>query len=85
MDLGLKGKRAIICASSKGLGRACALALAEAGCAIVERLASAEQLAQGRRELAPYLDATPLGGDEFGEQCVESGLHARTVRRRPPV
>lgn len=35
MDLGLKGRKAIICASSKGLGRACALALAEAGCDIV--------------------------------------------------
>ncbi len=35
MDLGLKGKRAIICASSKGLGRACAMALAEAGCEVV--------------------------------------------------
>ena len=35
MDLGLKGKRAIICASSKGLGRACATALAEAGCEVV--------------------------------------------------
>ena len=35
MDLGLKGKRAIICASSKGLGRACAMALAAAGCEVV--------------------------------------------------
>jgi len=35
MDLGLKGKKAIICASSRGLGRGCAEALAEAGCAIV--------------------------------------------------
>ncbi len=35
MDLGLKGRRAIICASSKGLGRACATALAEAGCEVV--------------------------------------------------
>jgi 3-oxoacyl-[acyl-carrier protein] reductase len=31
MDLGIKGRNAIICASSKGLGRACAMALAEAG------------------------------------------------------
>ena len=35
MDLGLKGKRAIICASSRGLGRGCAMALAEAGCDLV--------------------------------------------------
>ena len=35
MDLGIAGRKAIVCASSKGLGRACARALAEAGCAIV--------------------------------------------------
>lgn len=35
MDLGLEGRKAIVCASSKGLGRACAEALAEAGCDIV--------------------------------------------------
>src|SRR6185436_11978966 len=35
MDLGIKGKQAIVCASSRGLGRGCALALAEAGCDIV--------------------------------------------------
>lgn len=31
MDFGLAGKRALVCAASKGLGRACALALAEEG------------------------------------------------------
>lgn len=31
MDLGIKGKRALVCAGSKGLGRGCAVALAEAG------------------------------------------------------
>jgi 3-oxoacyl-[acyl-carrier protein] reductase len=35
MDLGIKGKRAIVCAASRGLGRACALALAEAGVSVV--------------------------------------------------
>jgi len=35
VDLGLNGKVAIVCASSHGLGRGCALALAEAGCALV--------------------------------------------------
>jgi 3-oxoacyl-[acyl-carrier protein] reductase len=35
MDLGISGRTAIICASSKGLGRGCAQALAEAGCTIV--------------------------------------------------
>lgn len=35
MDLGLRGKSAIVCASSRGLGRGCAEALAEAGCNLV--------------------------------------------------
>ncbi len=35
MDLGLKGKRALVTASSKGLGRGCAEALAEAGVDLV--------------------------------------------------
>ena len=35
MDLGLRGKRALVCASSKGLGRGCAEALAEAGVDLV--------------------------------------------------
>jgi 3-oxoacyl-[acyl-carrier protein] reductase len=35
MDLGLSGKKAIVCASSKGLGRACAEELVAAGCHVV--------------------------------------------------
>ena len=30
MDLGIKGRKAIVCASSRGLGKGCAMALAEA-------------------------------------------------------
>jgi 3-oxoacyl-[acyl-carrier protein] reductase len=35
MDLGIAGRKAIVCASSRGLGFACATALAEAGCEVV--------------------------------------------------
>ena len=35
MDLGLKGRKAIVCASSRGLGKGCAAALAEAGVSLV--------------------------------------------------
>ena len=34
MDLGIAGCKAIVCASSRGLGRACAFRLAEAGCEV---------------------------------------------------
>lgn len=32
MDLGIKGRTALVCASSRGLGKACAIALAREGC-----------------------------------------------------
>jgi len=35
MDLGIAGRKAIVCASSAGLGRACALELARAGVDVV--------------------------------------------------
>ena len=35
MDLNIRGRKAIVCASSQGLGKACALALAEAGVTVV--------------------------------------------------
>ncbi|MGR3272037.1 SDR family NAD(P)-dependent oxidoreductase [Thalassococcus profundi] len=44
MDLGIKGKRALVCASSKGLGRGCAEALAEAGVSLVLNARGAEAL-----------------------------------------
>jgi 3-oxoacyl-[acyl-carrier protein] reductase len=44
MDLGIKGKRALVCAASKGLGLACARALAEAGCDLVMNARGADAL-----------------------------------------
>ena len=44
MDLGLSGKTALVCASSRGLGRACARALALEGCHVVINGRSAETL-----------------------------------------
>ena len=44
MDLGIAGKKALVCASSKGLGRGCAEALAEAGVNLVMNARGAETL-----------------------------------------
>lgn len=44
MDLGIRGKTALVTASSKGLGRACAMALAEAGVHLVLNARGAEAL-----------------------------------------
>ena len=50
LDLGIKGKRAIVCASSKGLGLGCALSLAEAGVDLIINSRNAQNL-----ESAAYL------------------------------
>jgi 3-oxoacyl-[acyl-carrier protein] reductase len=44
MDLGIRAKRALVCASSKGLGRGCAEALAAAGVDLVMNAHGAEAL-----------------------------------------
>ena len=44
MDLGIRGRRALVCAASKGLGRGCAESLAEAGVDLVLNARGAEAL-----------------------------------------
>ncbi len=44
MDLGINGKRALVCASSKGLGLGCAEALAEAGVDLIMNARGADAL-----------------------------------------
>jgi len=51
MDLGLRGKRALVTAASKGLGRACALALAGEGAQMVICARGVEELKQTEAEI----------------------------------
>jgi 3-oxoacyl-[acyl-carrier protein] reductase len=51
MDLGIAGKRALVCAGSKGLGRGCALALAQAGVNIILNARGAAALEATAAEL----------------------------------
>ena len=51
MDLGIKGKRALVCASSKGRGGGCAEALAEAGVNLVMNARGAEALEAAAAEI----------------------------------
>jgi len=73
MDMGLKGRKAIICASSKGLGRGCAEALAAEGCEIVingrtkgtlEETANAIRVATGAKVTAIAADVSTREGQE---------------------
>lgn len=52
MDLGISGRTALVCASSRGLGRGCALALARAGARVVLNGRDGERLARTRDEIA---------------------------------
>ena len=51
MDLGIAGRTALVCASSRGLGKACARALAEAGCEVVINGRDAKQVEATAREI----------------------------------
>jgi len=58
LDLGLEGRNAVICASSKGLGRACAIALAEAGANVVINGRDPEALEATAQEIRNRADVT---------------------------
>jgi 3-oxoacyl-[acyl-carrier protein] reductase len=61
MDLGIAGRKAIVCASSKGLGRACAAALAAAGCEVIVNGRTAAVVDATVAELRAMTGATITG------------------------
>jgi len=65
MDLGLAGRRALICASSQGLGLACAEALAREGCEVFVNGRDADRLAASVDTIltATRRSATPVQAD----------------------
>tara|TARA_R110002096_G_scaffold120749_9_gene261633 strand:+ start:1065 stop:1841 length:777 start_codon:yes stop_codon:yes gene_type:complete len=64
MDLGIKGKRALVCASSKGLGFGCAEALAQAGVDLVICARTVGPLAEAQARLEAYgVSVTSVAAD----------------------
>ena len=65
MDLGLEGRKAIVSAASKGLGKACALSLAREGVdvTIMARTAADLEAAADEIRSATGVEATPVAGD----------------------
>lgn len=66
MELGISGRWAIVCAASKGLGLACARALAKEGVNLVINARGNETLeaaAQELRNLAPSIEVRTVAGD----------------------
>ena len=58
MDLGLSGRRALVCAASKGLGKGCTLALAREGVAVTITARTAETLERTADEIRAATGAT---------------------------
>ncbi len=60
MDLGIQGRKALVCASSQGLGYACALALAQAGCSVYLNGRQAEKLERAAQSIREQTGAAVL-------------------------
>jgi 3-oxoacyl-[acyl-carrier protein] reductase len=75
MDLGIAGRKAIVCASSRGLGRACAIALAEAGCEVIINGRDEGKLAATADEIAKATGSKVIAvagdvGSEAGREAL---------------
>jgi 3-oxoacyl-[acyl-carrier protein] reductase len=78
MDLGIAGRGAIVCASSKGLGRACAMELARAGCRVVVNGRDAERAEATAAEIraATGAEVVVVAGDVGRPEVREALLDA---------
>ena len=64
MDLGIRGKTALVCAASKGLGKGCAASLAREGVNLVITARGTEALESTAEELKKYgIKVTTVAGD----------------------
>jgi 3-oxoacyl-[acyl-carrier protein] reductase len=78
MDLGIRGRKAIVCASSQGLGFACARALADAGVSIVINGRNSTLLERAAEEIrqAAAVEVWPVVADVSTEAGQEALLAA---------
>lgn len=80
MDLGLKGKRALVLSSSRGLGHGCAVALAREGADVLMSARSAERLAaaaaainaEGRGRAHPFAADLTTQADAIVQAAVDA-------------
>jgi len=80
MNLALEGRKAIVCASSRGLGRACATALAREGVAVVVKGRDADRLASTAATIRDETGASVVA--VAADLCTEDG-RARLVAACP--
>ena len=94
MDLGIAGRRAIVCASSKGLGRGCAEALAREGVDVVingrneaEVMATVAAISKwSRAKVTPVVAdvTTEKGRDALLKACPEPDILVNNAGGPPP-
>ena len=94
MDLGIKGRKAIVCAASRGLGRACALSLASNGADVtivartpapLEQTAGEIRAATGATVTAVAADiTTPDGRDLTLAACPQPDILVNNAGGPPP-
>ncbi len=94
MDLGIAGKTAVVCASSKGLGKACALSLAREGVAVTINSRTASELEETAEEIRHDSGATviavacdvtsPEGQEELLLACPQPDILVDNAGGPPP-
>jgi 3-oxoacyl-[acyl-carrier protein] reductase len=94
MDLGIREKRAIVCGGSKGLGRACAQALANEGVRVTITARTRDTLEAAAREIEAEAGApvtpvvaditTPAGRAALLEACAEPDILVNNTGGEPP-
>jgi len=94
MDLGIAGRRALVCGASKGLGRGCAQALANAGCEVTIVARTASDVEQAAREIGDVARrsvgfvacdiTTPDGRAAALQACPEPDILVNNAGGPPP-
>jgi 3-oxoacyl-[acyl-carrier protein] reductase len=94
MDLGIEGRKAIVCASSQGLGLACATALAREGCAVfingrdksrLEKAVAQIEAATGARPTSVAADInTEPGRAKLVAACPQADILVNNNAGPPP-
>src|SRR5260221_5490235 len=78
MDFGIRGRTGLVCAASKGLGRACAFSLAREGVKLVITARGREALEATAQEIrkACGVEVTAVAGDITSEEGRRAALAA---------
>ena len=76
MDMGIRGRTALVCAASKGLGRACAISLAREGVKLVITARGGDALEATAGELRKYTEVKTVVGDITTDEGRKAALAA---------